>query len=634
MKLKSLKKGLIFATLLLVMCIVGNQSEIKINASASMNEVEPNDTYAASTILPINTTCNGTTEGFYDKDWYKITLSKAGKLDLLMSHAVFTSSQYTGNVFRIDLYVSDGSTSLLTFYSDALEKSTAAPSIGLAAGTYYIRVRSEESPLMAYTINANFTESTAWEKEYNNAETVANTISTNKTYSGTLQNSDKDYYKFKLTKPGTISVILSHKNYMASGKYCTVTIKNSSDTQFAKIDSNGTDKSNKISTLGLPAGTYYAVVEDSYYQKPSEVYKLKIGYKASATCETEYNSSFSTADSLKLGTKYTGAGIALYGDTDYYKFSLSQSGYISLYFNHTSSNTSNIYFDVSLYDVNENKIGYFQSNGSDKAKKIVGLGLPKGKYYAVVHQYSSGKNKAYTVQVNYKKVKNYETEDNDDRASADTIKLGSTYSGRTIDNYTESGYDYDYYKFTLTKKSWMNIAISHKSIGGTSSKWSISLYNADGNYVGYDDNGNNSNVTSKGASTYSESGTFLLNKGTYYLKVSGKVPSVTYSVKVSKVSIKAPTITKAASSGKNKIKLTWSRVAGTDKYYVYSSTSKNGKYKLLRSVSGSSCSLTDSTVKKGKTYYYKIKMVDSRYVKYSKKTLTSKLSAAKKIKAK
>lgn len=59
-------------------------------------------------------------------------------------------------------------------------------------------------------------------------------------------------------------------------------------------------------------------------------------------------------------------------------------------------------------------------------------------------------------------------------------------------------------------------------------------------------------------------------------------------------------VTNVADSGK--IKLSWDKVSGAVKYKVYRATSKNGDYSLYKTVTGTS--YTDTSAKKGKTYYY------------------------------
>lgn len=74
--------------------------------------------------------------------------------------------------------------------------------------------------------------------------------------------------------------------------------------------------------------------------------------------------------------------------------------------------------------------------------------------------------------------------------------------------------------------------------------------------------------------------------------------------------IDAPVVkaSNVASSGKNK--LTWDKVDGAVKYQVYRSTSKNGKYSLMKTVTGGT-SYTNTNAVPGKYYYYYVLAVDA-----------------------
>lgn len=63
---------------------------------------------------------------------------------------------------------------------------------------------------------------------------------------------------------------------------------------------------------------------------------------------------------------------------------------------------------------------------------------------------------------------------------------------------------------------------------------------------------------------------------------------------------------KAASS--SKIGVSWKKVTGASGYQVRRKDSKNGSYKLIATVKGNGkTSYTDTSVKAGKTYYYKVR---------------------------
>lgn len=87
------------------------------------------------------------------------------------------------------------------------------------------------------------------------------------------------------------------------------------------------------------------------------------------------------------------------------------------------------------------------------------------------------------------------------------------------------------------------------------------------------------------------------------------------------VNVKAPVIKSAKSSSK-KVKLTFGKVKGVSGYEVYMSKSKKGKYTKKAKVAAGKTNVTIKKLKKGKTYYFKMKaysMVNGRkvYSKYS-----------------
>lgn len=84
-----------------------------------------------------------------------------------------------------------------------------------------------------------------------------------------------------------------------------------------------------------------------------------------------------------------------------------------------------------------------------------------------------------------------------------------------------------------------------------------------------------------------------------------------------------PVLTKVKSVRYDRLKLTWEKIDSVDGYKVYRATSKSGKYKLVKTVSGdSTLTYTDTKRTCGKTYYYKIKAYKKSggvmyYTKYS-----------------
>lgn len=110
----------------------------------------------------------------------------------------------------------------------------------------------------------------------------------------------------------------------------------------------------------------------------------------------------------------------------------------------------------------------------------------------------------------------------------------------------------------------------------------------------------------EGTSSYND--TALNPAEIRYYKVSRIEGEIT--VKESEaVSVKMPLTPPAAvktslADGKY-VKITWNKVAGATEYKVYRSLAKNGTYKLLKTVTGTS--YTDKTVYSGEAFYYKVR---------------------------
>ena len=89
--------------------------------------------------------------------------------------------------------------------------------------------------------------------------------------------------------------------------------------------------------------------------------------------------------------------------------------------------------------------------------------------------------------------------------------------------------------------------------------------------------------------------------------ISGNIKCTVSSVVSRTADCGAPVVkaTNIASTGK--VKLTWNKVLGAEKYVVYRATSKSGTYKKMFTTTGTS--YTNTSAKAGTTYYYKVKAI-------------------------
>lgn len=129
--------------------------------------------------------------------------------------------------------------------------------------------------------------------------------------------------------------------------------------------------------------------------------------------------------------------------------------------------------------------------------------------------------------------------------------------------------------------------------------------------------------TLKGGSVKTYTNTGLKTGSKYYYKIrayktgeGGTSYSALSSSRSATPSLTKPTITKLT-PGSKKITVRWNKISGATGYKLYRATSKNGKYKLVKTTK--SRYYTNKSLKKNKRYYYKVRayrIVDKKY-KYS-----------------
>lgn len=67
---------------------------------------------------------------------------------------------------------------------------------------------------------------------------------------------------------------------------------------------------------------------------------------------------------------------------------------------------------------------------------------------------------------------------------------------------------------------------------------------------------------------------------------------------------------RVTSSNQNAVNLKWSKAKNAKKYQIYRATKRGGKYKLLKTISG--VKFKNTTVKTGRTYWYKVRAINGK----------------------
>ncbi len=102
-------------------------------------------------------------------------------------------------------------------------------------------------------------------------------------------------------------------------------------------------------------------------------------------------------------------------------------------------------------------------------------------------------------------------------------------------------------------------------------------------------------------------------------------------VKVYTHKLGTPKVASAANSAAKKATIKWNKITYASSYVVYRATSKNGKYTKVATVKKGQITYTDTKLKKGTTYYYKVKAMGKNAAGL---TISSALSGNKPVKIK
>lgn len=230
---------------------------------------EPNDTAAASAVLPARTQkWTGSFDKQGDEDWLTVSLPSDGRLKLTVST----------DTTRIDpeltIQPAGGSATVI----DELGDGGTEVWIGekARAGKYYIRIRNAvsdrpEAVIGTYTVSLEYITLKTDAYEPNDGALTATPLAIDKVYSGLIgRQTDEDWFKFTISARQKATISLGH---IPEGIEAEIELKSK---KLQKLDAwNSDGRRTLIGEKILPAGTYYVVVTAN---KPdaSSLYGLRV----------------------------------------------------------------------------------------------------------------------------------------------------------------------------------------------------------------------------------------------------------------------------------------------------------------------------------------------------------------------
>lgn len=303
-----------------------------------------------------------------------------------------------------------------------------------------------------------------------NTKTSENTNGFNITVKGELKTKeDYEAYIFTLEENGALSLSFNHQSVqesMLDGWRVTLYyIENPDDdwyeyNELTYFDAFWADVTSTWGETGVEAGTYCVVVEPGQLFLAGD-FDLTVSFTPTESFEKEFNDTKETATNLRLNRVIYGSSSQRQGDADldYYKFEITNDGYIDMIFSHDNSQLPQVGWVVRLFTENDYEIASFASKYQDPELKTGKINLHPGVYYILVEtQVQDGMTYRLKIETGLSETTEFEI--NDTPEQAEIFKENSVVSGMLAPKVM--GLDKDYFKITLTEKSYLTVNFTHE----------------------------------------------------------------------------------------------------------------------------------------------------------------------------
>lgn len=500
------------------------------------------------------------------------------------------------------------------------------------------------------------------ETEENDTQNQATNMELNTSYVGnTFSSSDVDWYKFTIPE--------------GANGYFNVTIEPdaSADIQklkygwkmeiYKKSESDSlltyTHITSKCVTQKMPfePGDYFIrILADSSYEWTDEPYSVRVDYTSNPYWEKEYNDSAANANMIEVNKTYYGNMINS-KDVDWYEFSVSQYGTFKMKLSPDESEDVTSLRDgwtIQIYRANDASV-FEELAGVTSPSSTCDMFLREGKYRVKIFNKSSYEapiGKTYNLCIDYTAGGNVEQENNDEMSTANEIATDVTYTGNM--KYDYEGEDKDYYVFTAPVTGNLTMTFNRDVTSDPGNGYNISILDSSNKEVKKIEKFTSESTSIAGIPVTAGMKYYIYIRNNYFHE---QIPGVNYhfSLGITPTVVTTPTpapgktstptqnltatnsITKtkvsvtSVKAKKKNVQIKWKKNAFASGYKIYRSTKKNGKYKCIKTISKvATTSYNDRSVKKGKSYYYKVRA----YKKVDQKTYYSSYSVVKRVKIK
>ncbi|MGC5327449.1 pre-peptidase C-terminal domain-containing protein [Brevibacillus sp. SYSU BS000544] len=435
---------------------------------------------------------------------YRLDIATAGSAVVLADTLPVDPSQsepLPGKLYTFQLLDEEGKSIGNEFPGDPSHATVVG---NVTPGTYYVRVTGTSlfDPRFRYklVVDGSATSVVKDSFENNDKPDEAKQLDDTSVSANLHSTADIDYFTFDVSDRSNVIVTLTN---IPTGQDYTLEIL---DSNLATVEQKTTSgNANENFQRILEAGKYYAKVTSASGASSTAFYNLRKYVLPPESTEVA-NGSLAKAIPLYLGHKVNGA-IENVGEQNYYKLQIGKSGNLVINISTENSGMSSFavmpgsLYQMALLDGNGSVLATSTSNSVDNS--VIMSSVTPGLYYVLVEG-----TDVMNPLTKYRLIANGTTstsgpdayESNDQPTSATLFSDTELYA-----NIHDSS-DVDYYTFTLTEKSNVNLILSDIPAG------------ADYNIQVLDANLNVIESTSMTGNT-NETFTKKLSPGTYYVKV-------------------------------------------------------------------------------------------------------------------
>jgi Ca2+-binding RTX toxin-like protein len=389
-------------------------------------ESEINGSLETADAVVLGRTTEGQLSTAADVDWYKVTPSQAGALEIDFSDD-FSGGSHGSHLYKIDIANASGTVLESFNYRGTYHVGVAS------TAAHYIKVSHPGGGELDdgwYNLTVRQAAiSKDYESEINGSLETADAVVLGHTTEGQLSTAaDVDWYKVTPSQAGALEIVFSDD--LPGGSYGShlykIDITNASGTVLESFNYRGTYHVGVAST----AAHYIKVSHPGGGELDDGWYNLKVVQAAiTKDYESEINGSLETADAVVLG-RTTEGQLSTATDVDWYKVTPSQAGALEIVFSDDLPGGS---YGSHLYKIDiTNASGTVLESFNYRGTYHVGVASTAAHYIKVSHpgggELDDGWYNLKVVQANTSK--DYESEANSSRSTADVLKLGRTTEGQ------------------------------------------------------------------------------------------------------------------------------------------------------------------------------------------------------------